>query len=76
MSRRIVAGIVHVHKSPVHNGNRLQKVRQHLAQVVGVLERRDCGEDNVHFDKELVAGVVGAQVLDLADGGGEAHGQV
>lgn len=33
-------------------------------------------QHNVNFDKELVPCVVGAQVLDLTDGGGEAHGEI
>lgn len=72
----IVTSIIDVHKGPVDDGHRLQKVRQHLAQIVGVFEWRDCRENNVDFDKQLVAGVVGAEVLNLADSGGEAHGQV
>lgn len=76
MGGRIVARVVDVDKGAVDNGDRLEKVRQDLAEVVRVLERGDGGEDNVDLDKELVAGVVGAQVLNLADGGGEAHRQV
>lgn len=76
MCRRIVAGIIDVHKRAVHNRDRLEKVRQHLTQVVRVLERRDGRQDNIDLDKQLVARVVGAQVLDLANGGGEPHGEV
>lgn len=41
-----------------------------------ILEGRSSREDDVDLDKELIAGVVGPQILDLANGRGETHGQV
>lgn len=76
MRGRIVARIINMHKCPVNNGYGLQEVGEHLAEVVAVLERHVGGEDDVGLNEELVSRVVGAQVLDLADGGGEAHCEV
>lgn len=45
-----------------------------LPQVMAVFEGCTGVQDNVHFDDQLVAGVVGLQALDLLDGLGEAHG--
>lgn len=41
MRGSIVARVVDVHKGAVYDGHRLEEVRQDLAQVVGVLERRN-----------------------------------
>ena len=76
MGGSIVARIIDMYKGPVNNGDRLEEVGEHLAEVVAVLKGHVGGQDNVDLDDELVAGVVGAQVLDAADGGGEAHGEV
>lgn len=45
-------------------------------QIMTVLERRGRIQDDVDLDKELIASVVGTQVLNLADSGGEAHGKI
>lgn len=72
----IVTCVVNMNKSSINNRHRLQEICQDLAEVMTVLERHLGGKHNVSFDKKFVASVVGAQVLDLTDGGGEAHGQV
>lgn len=76
MGWSIVARIVHVHKGPIHNRHRLQEISQHFTQVVAILERRNCRQDNIHFNKQLIASVVGAQILNLSDCSCEAHGKV
>lgn len=76
MCRGVVRRIVNMNESPVNDGHCLQDVGQDLAQVVAILQRRIGRQDNIHFDKELVAGVVCAQILNLADGCSEAHSQV
>jgi NTP pyrophosphatase (non-canonical NTP hydrolase) len=76
MRRGIVTSVIDVDKGPVDDGHGLEEVGEHLGQVVAVLEGHAGVEDDVNLDEELVAGVVGAQVLDAADGGGEAHGEV
>lgn len=76
MRRRIIACIINMHKRPVHNGHTLQEVRQNLAQIMGILQRHARVQHNVHLDEQLVACVVGAQVLDASYGGGETHCQV
>lgn len=74
--RRVVAQVIYVNKRPVHNGDRLEEIGQHFAQIMAVFERRDSREHNVHLDEKLIARVIGTQVLNLADGGGKAHGEV
>lgn len=65
-----------MNEGAVHDGHALEDVAQTLAQVVAVLEGDAVVEDDVNFDIELVAGMVGLQALDLADGVGEAHGEI
>lgn len=43
---------------------------------MAILEWRNSGEHNVHLHKKFITRVISTQVLDLADGGGKAHGEV
>jgi hypothetical protein len=74
--RQVISSIIRVHKRPVHDGDTLEDVLQTLGKIVAVAQRGAGVEDDIDLDVELVAGVVGLQALDLADGLGEAHGQV
>lgn len=76
MCRRVVTQVIHVNKRPVHNGNGFEEIGQYFTQIVAVFEWRNGREHNVHLHKKLVARVIGTQVLNLADGGGKAHGEV
>lgn len=76
MRRRIVTRVIDMHKRSVHNGHRLEEISEHFTQIVAVFQGRAGGQDNVDFDEQLIAGVVGTQILDLADGCGESHGEV
>lgn len=74
--RRVVTQVIYVNKRPIHNGNRLEEVGQYLTQIMAVFKWRDGREHNVHLDEKFIARVIGTQVLNLADGGGKAHGEV
>lgn len=65
-----------MHKRPIHNWHRLQKVRQHLTQVVTILEWRNRRQYNIHLDEQFIAGVVGAQILNLSNGRCKTHSKV
>ncbi len=76
MRRCIVTRVVNVNKSPVNDGYGLEEVSENLGQVMTIFEGHASIKHNVDFDDELVAGMVGTEVLDATDGGGEAHGEV
>lgn len=76
MTRQIPPGIIQMYKRPIHNGHALQHVLQTLSQIMTIPQIRTLVKDDVHFDIQLVACVVGLQGLDLSDGFGEAHGEV
>lgn len=65
-----------MHKGPVDNRHTLQKIRQHLTQVVTILERHVRRQDNIRLNEKLIACMVCPEVLDLADRCGESHREV
>lgn len=76
MARQIPAGVIQMDKGAVDARHTLEHILQTLAQVVAVPEGHALVEDDVDFDVELVARVVGLAALDGFDGFGEAHGEV
>lgn len=76
MGWSIITSVVDMDKSSIDNRHGLEEVGKDLAEIMTILEGRGGREDNVDLDDELVTGVVGPQVLNLANGSGEAHGQV
>lgn len=76
MGLQVVRGIVNMNESAIYDGHSLKEVRNDLAEVVAVLERHVGREDDVDLDEELVSCVICAEVLNLLDGSGEAHGEV
>lgn len=63
-------------KRPVYDWDGFEEVGQHLAEIMAVLERSRRTKNNVDLDEELVAGMVGTEVLDLTDSGCKTHSQV
>lgn len=76
MGRGIITSIIDVDECSVNDWHRLEEVCQHLAKIVTVLERCRSREHNIDLDEEFVTSVIGAQILNLTNGSGEAHGQV
>lgn len=76
MTRQIPARIILMDKGAIDNRHALQHILQTLPQIMTVAQTRVLVEYDVDLDVQLVAGVVGLQVLDLSDGLGEAHGEV
>lgn len=73
---QVPASVIQVHESPVNIGDGFDNVLQTLAEIVAVAETRAFVEDDVDFDVQLIAAVVGLQALDGFDGLGESHGEV
>lgn len=76
MCRCIVARVVNVNESPVDDRYRFEEVGQDFAKVMTVFEGHVCRQNNVDLDDQLVASMIGSEVLDLTDSCGEAHGKV
>ena len=76
MTGQVPASVIQVYESPVDIGDGLDNVLKTLAEIVAVAETRAFVEDDVDFDVQLIAAVVGLQALDGFDGLGESHGEV
>jgi hypothetical protein len=76
MTRQIPPRIILMDKRAIDNRHALEHVLEALAQIMAVPQIGVLVEHDVDLDVQLVAGVVGLQVLDLGDGLGEAHGEV
>lgn len=76
VGRRIVTRIIHMDKRPVYDWDGFEEVGQNLAEIMAVLEGSRRTKNNVDLDKELVTGMVGAEVLNLTDSCCKTHSQV
>ena len=76
MVGQVFTRVIGVHKRALDARDTLKDVLQALAEIMAIAEAHALVEDDVDFDVEFVAGVVGSDALDAFDGAGEAHGEV
>lgn len=76
MSREVVVSIIQVDECAIDCRDALDHVLQTLADIVAVVQVGVAIQDDVDFNVELVARVIGLQTLDPFDTLRKAHNQV
>ena len=76
VGRDIPRIVIHVYEGAIDRGDTLDHVLQTLADVMGIAQPSLPFQDDVYFDIQEVASIIGPQVLDFEDRFGESHGHV